>query len=146
MRALLARDRYLELLTASDASPGLLPPWTAWKAFKQFIREPIEDAIDDAAVIFGRYTDEDGVDRAHVYCVREISERTDEDAAAESALHVVADIALDGPVRVPETPTEHWTQDVPTMQQFTDRVEADAGFQSLLTADARASAVYLEEA
>jgi hypothetical protein len=137
-----ARRHLIELLTRAGLTADSLEPWTAWKVFKAFARESVEDALDDCLVQYGVYEDGGGVDSAHLYFVREFSDGEDDDGGP--ATHLVCDLTFDV-AALPTPGAEFWTQDAATFSAFVDRVEADPGFQALMNARPVASSVYVEE-
>lgn len=136
-----ARRRLSELLTAAGLAPESLEPWPAWKVFKAFAREAVEDALDDCVVQYGTYEDVAGVDSVHLYLAREFSDDGDD---SEPATHLVCDLTFDAGA-LPTLAAEFWTQDGPNFVSFIDRVESDPGFQALMNARPVASSVYVEE-
>ena len=116
-----ARRRLIELLTGAGLTPDSPEPWPAWKVFKAFAREAVEDALDDCLVQYSVYEDSDGVEGAHLYFAREFSDGDDD---GEPATHLVCDLTFDVAV-LPTPAAEFWTHDAPTFSAFVDRVEAD---------------------
>ena len=158
-------DASLRRLLAAEGLPSeALEPWPAWKAFKRFVREPVEDdrIISDALVQYGREEEADGGHRAYLRFVREFSltdvstgRATEGDKALTDAqeepgsplTHVICELEFPADALDSEGQTvEFWTQDAPSWSAFVDRVEADPGFQRLVNLRPERSAVYAEEA
>lgn len=135
------KRRLSELFTAAGLTPDSLEPWPAWKAFKAFAREAVEDALDDCVVQYGIYEDATGVDLAYLYLAREFSDDSND---GEPATHLVCELTFEA-TALPVPAGEFWTQDASSFSAFVDRVEADPGFQTLMNARPVASSVYLEE-
>jgi hypothetical protein len=130
----------------ADAGPAeeALEPWPTWKAFKAFIRTPLDDVVDDALVQYDVYEDDDGVSRAHLYLVREFSDPTA--AGAEPIGQLGCDLAF-APEALGNAPRgEFWTQDADALAEFVDRVESAPGFQALMNARPVETSLFREEA
>jgi hypothetical protein len=132
------------LLAETGLAEESLEPWPTWKAFKAFMRTPLDDVVDDALVQYDVYDDEDGVSRAHLYIVREFSDPTGD--GAEPISHLVCDLAFESEALRDAPPGEFWTQDASAFAEFVDRVESAAGFQALMNARPVETALFREEA
>ena len=132
------------LLAEAGLAEDSLEPWPTWKAFKAFIRTPLDDVVDDALVQYDVYEDEDGVSRAHLYLVREFSDPTVE--GAEPIGQLGCDLAFDPAALGDAASGEFWTQDVSVFADFVDRVESAAGFQALMNARPVETSLFRHEA
>jgi hypothetical protein len=138
-----------EILSANGVSPEAADPWLAWRLFKAFLRQPVEDALDDGLVQYGTYEEKDGRVAPHLYFVRQFSEvrvsALHDDEPSNACTHLVCEFCYHPDV-IPEVACrEIWTMDVSHLGQFVDRVESDVHVQALLGAQPVWSAVYLEE-
>ena len=132
------------LLADAGLAEDLLDPWPTWKAFKAFIRTPLDDVVDDALVQYDVYEDGDGVFRAHLYLVREFSDPTAD--GAEPIGHLGCDLAFT-PEALGNAPRgEFWTQDANAFADFVDQVESAPGFQALMNARPVETELFREEA
>lgn len=149
MRSTSAMARLHEILLDNGVSPEAAGPWPAWKLFKAFLRESVEDALDDALVQYGTYEEKNGRVLPHLYLVRQFSElrvgALHDDDPSSAFTHLVCEFCYH-PGAIPEAAErEIWTMDVPHFAQFVDRVESDVHVQALLGAEPMWSAIYLEE-
>jgi hypothetical protein len=141
--------RLRAMLREAGLAPEALDPWEGWKVFKAFLRDPVEGAVDDALVQFGRYDDPEGP-RVHLYLARQLSDVRAADAPEfdEQFAHLVCDLAYESAALPPggvDAETEVWSQDFPSRAAFVDYVEALPSFQALMNTRPLASAVFLED-
>lgn len=126
-----------------------LEPAPTWRVFIDFLREPVDGALGDALVQYGVYEDDDGVERAHLYFVREFAAAAEEPVAEEEAppaeTHIICDLVFPPDLLRAGEHREYWTQDAPSLDHFIARVEADPEIRKLLAARSTGSAIYGEE-
>jgi hypothetical protein len=143
MRCRDASSTLSSLLANAGLAEDSLEPWATWKIFKAFIRTPLDDVVDDALVQYGVYEDEDGVARAHLYLMRELSEPTAE--GAEPIGQLGCDLAFDSQALGDAPAAEFWTQDVKALADFVHQVESAEGFQALMNACPVETSLFREE-
>jgi hypothetical protein len=147
------RDALPALLTELEAAgldPERLDPWQAWKVFKRFLAEPVEDALDAACIQVDSFTDPDGETRDYLYCVRQFSDVHADNSAAgevtEGALRrIVLALGYAPEGTVADERHEVWTQDYPSKAAFAAAVEAAEAFQRAMAASPVRTSVYGEE-
>ena len=139
--------RLVDMLEEAGLSPTSMSPWPAWKIFKRFLREPLDDAASDALVQIGSYPDPVGY-RIHLYFVRQFSDVLAHDSAAHDKqfAHLVCDLAFADRIARIRKDREWWSQDFRARGAFIDAVETDPIFQALMSGEPLETGVYWEQA
>ena len=127
MRPIEAKARLAEVLDTAALDPEHLDVWEAWKAFKTFIREPVDTDDEGISVQAVREKTPDGLDLVYLNFLRQFTAIEGEgDApiryAGMELVYTAADLPLKEDVDV-------WSYDFPSFPDFAAHVEALPLFQ-----------------
>lgn len=148
----------LATLRREGLDPDRLEPWTAWKAFKTFLREPVAAVEDAGYVEFGADPQPDGF--WHLRFVRQLAvwerelpgrtphpdDRPSEIPKQHVVREIIVDLAYDLARGLPAELREIASGDYAAIVDFIAVVESDAVFQAAMAAESVGSLVYADEA
>ncbi|MGH7585513.1 MAG: hypothetical protein ACREMH_04640 [Gemmatimonadales bacterium] len=147
MRLHEALPALLAQLEADGLDPRRLEPQAAWTAFKRFLTEPVEGALDAACIQIDSFADQDGHVRDYLFCVRQFSDFYAEagEIEEEPLRRVVVELTYEPEGVVADERVEIWTQDAASREAFLAEVEGSPAFQRAMARPPSGSDVYDQE-
>jgi len=122
-----------------------LEPWEAWRTFKRFLHQEVEDGYDAASFQFlPSDPDPELADEAGIFLVRQFTARA---PGGEDELigRVVLELRYAAGHFQALPPVELWTLDFPTLEEWASVVEGQPCFQEAMARVPLFSEVYYDE-
>jgi hypothetical protein len=119
-----------------------LDPWHAWRAFKRFLHAEMSDCYDAAAL---QFVPAEEADPPTLLLVRQYTARSDADGTDELLGRVVLELRYPSAPFSVFAPTEVWTLDFRTLEEWASVVEGQPCFQEAMARTPLDTDVYFDQ-